>query len=234
MPAPEPFVAFPEACPQFLVELARNNDREWFLANKARYEADVVAPARAFISAMGQRLRGFAPGVHADPRVNGTLFRLNRDVRFGHDKRPYKTHLGLWFWEGERERMECSGFYVHVEPPILMVAVGIHVFPKAHLETFRASVAHPQHGEALREAVEAVRAAGPYDVGGEHYKRIPPGYDADPDVAGFLKFNGLTAGIELPVGVAYTPGLLDVCEAHFRRLAPLHRWLLEMTRRVPG
>lgn len=234
MPATPAFDRFPVECAQFLVELACNNEREWFLEHKAEYDAFVMTPARAFVTALGARLKAFAPGVHADPRVNGSIFRQNRDTRFSRDPTPYKTHLGLWLWEGERDRMECSGFYFHVEPPRVYLGTGLHAFPKEHLATYRASVAHPVLGPALARAAADVRAAGPYAVEGEHYKRVPPGFDAAPEAAPFLRFSGLWAGIELPVATIFEDGLLDVCAAHFRNMAPLHRWLLEMTRRVPG
>jgi len=229
------FPGFPPGTARFLADLAMNNDREWFAANKARYQEDVVAPARAFITAVGSRLREFAPHVVADPRINGSLFRQNRDTRFSHDKTPFKTHLGMWLWEGELERMECSGFYLHVEPPNLMVAAGLYLFPKPLLHAWRESLANPRHGPALARAVAEVRAAGPYNVMGEHYKRVPPGYAAPPELADWLRYNGLYAGIELPMkGTLESAGFLDLAVEHFRNLAPLHRWLVDMTRRVGG
>ncbi len=228
-----PFDGFPRECESFLAALAGNNSREWFHAHKADHDAYVVEPAKRFIVALGERVRAFAPGVVADPRVNGSLFRQSRDTRFAHGGPPYKTHLGMWLWEGELGRMECSGFYVHVEPPTLMVAAGMHVFPRPHLEAYRASLCHPRHGPALLDAVEAVRAAGPYNVGGEHYRRVPPGYDCPPELHDLLRHNGLYAGIEQPAADALTsPRFVDWCAARLREVAPIHRWLVELTRRV--
>lgn len=80
--------------------------------------------------AMGDKLKAISPGIHAIPKVNQSLFRLNRDTRFSKDKTPYKTNLGIWFWEGERKRMECSGFYFYLGEGNLMLGTGIHVFSK--------------------------------------------------------------------------------------------------------
>jgi len=110
---------------EFFKELAVNNNKVWFEEHRQDYETYVLKPARSFIEGMGQLLSSVSPGVHADARVNKSLFRINRDTRFSKDKSPYKTHLGIWFWEGDGPRMECSGYYFHLEPHKLMLAAGI-------------------------------------------------------------------------------------------------------------
>ena len=86
-----------------------------------------MTPARLFVGEMGARLKKLSPGVQADPRVDKSIFRIFRDTRFSRDKTPYKTHLGIWFWEGDGPRMECSGFYFHLDPPKLMNGSGTPV-----------------------------------------------------------------------------------------------------------
>ncbi|MEW6514797.1 MAG: TIGR02453 family protein [Pseudomonadota bacterium] len=77
----------------FLDELAAHNRRDWFEANKARYEALVREPALKFIAAMAPELARFAPHFRADPRkLGGSLMRVYRDTRFARDKTPYKTN----------------------------------------------------------------------------------------------------------------------------------------------
>jgi hypothetical protein len=76
----------------------------------------------------------------------------------------------------------------------------------------------------------AVREAGTYTLGGEHYKRVPRGYDADHPRADLLRYNGLWSHAPNAVDAALitTPGLLDACLEHCRKLAPLHRWLVKL------
>src|SRR3954469_22824872 len=82
----------------FLRDLADNNDREWFTANKARYVADVQEPGLAFVEDVGLRLGDLSRHFVADPRpTGGSLFRIYRDIRFAKDKTPYKTHAGIQF-----------------------------------------------------------------------------------------------------------------------------------------
>lgn len=83
---------------EFFRELKKNNRREWFLANKDRYENQVREPLQRFVSEFELPLREISPHFRADPRpVGGSLFRIYRDVRFSPDKSPYKTHAGIQF-----------------------------------------------------------------------------------------------------------------------------------------
>ena len=66
------------------------------------------------------------------------------------DKRPFKTNLGIWFWEGSGKRMESSGYYVMLEPGSIMLGVGMYMFPKEFLKEYRDSVVHPRYGAAAR------------------------------------------------------------------------------------
>lgn len=227
------FNGFSKQTLTFFGNLAKNNNKMWFDQNKDRYEKQVLVPSRDFIPAMGDRLKKIAPRVQADPRVNKSLFRLNRDIRFSPDKTPYKTFLGIWFWEGTRPRMECSGFYFHLDPRRFMLGVGLYAFPKDMLEAYRQSVVHPKYGPALTKAIIAVRKNKEYYVGEQHYKKIPPGYDPTHKNAEFLLYNGLYSGVELPVsGELFSEGLVDLCFDHYKKMLPLHRWLLDLTQRV--
>jgi uncharacterized protein (TIGR02453 family) len=233
MTSPLTFAGFPKQTITFFRKLAQNNTKMWFDQNKEVYEQQVLAPSRDFILALGSRLKKIAPGVQADPRVNKSLFRLNRDIRFSPDKTPYKTHLGIWFWEGLRPRMECSGFYFHLEPQKFMLGVGLYAFPKELLEAYRQSVVHPKHGPALTKVITAIKKNKEYYVGEPHYKKIPQGYDPSHKNAEFLLYNGLYGGVELPVSEElFSEGLVDLCFDHYKKMLPLHHWLLDLTKRV--
>jgi uncharacterized protein (DUF2461 family) len=76
------FTGFPEESTQFFTELKTNNNKAWFDAHKPDFEKYVLAPARDFVVALGERLRELSPDVVADPRVNKSIFRIYRDIRF--------------------------------------------------------------------------------------------------------------------------------------------------------
>ena len=227
---PETFNGFPKECISFFRELSSNNTIPWFKQHRREYDAFVLKPARSFVYDMGERLRLIAPRINADPRTNRSLFRINRDVRFSADKSPYKTHLALWFWEGSAPRMECSGFYFHLEPGKLMLGVGIYCFPKPLLDTYRTYVVHKKHGPALTKAISSVTGDGSITLGGSHYKRTPRGFDPNHKNAALLLHNGLYAGEEAPVPDELFSGeLIDYCFERFNLMAPLHRWLVNLT-----
>ncbi len=224
------FSGFPKEAVTFLADLSRNNRRDWFNTHKDDFNRHVIDPAKGFVDALGARLMEIAPGIVADPRVNGSIFRIYRDTRFAKDKTPYKTHLGIFLWEGEGPKMECSGFYFHLEPPNLMLGAGIHRFSSPLLEEFRDSVVHPKHGQDLVAA--AMEVSRSFKIGGLHYKKVPRGFDRDHPYAQFLLYNGLTAWTEgsLPDEV-HSPEVVELAFRTFEIMLPLHRWLLAMTAR---
>jgi uncharacterized protein (TIGR02453 family) len=222
------FEGFPRECIDFFRELARNNTTTWFDEHKSEYEKYVIKPARLFITDMGDRLHAIVPDINADPRVNRSIFRIYRDTRFSGDKTPYKTHLGIWFWEGAAPRMECSGFYFHLEPERIMLGSGMYRFPENKLDKFRNYVLTNKHGDELSRIVSEITAIGRASLGGVHYKRIPRGYDSSHPNASFLLHDGLWAGMESAIPEElFSSALLDYCLERFIHTLPIHRWLVE-------
>lgn len=223
------FEGFPKAGVKFFNDLARNNNKPWFEAHRGDYENNVLAPAQQFVIAMGKRLQKLSPKVNADPRVNRSLFRLNRDTRFSKDKTPYKTHMGVMFWEGSRPRMECSCYYFHLEPPKILIGAGIYMFSPELLETYRAACVQSKHGPALAKIVKQLTKQG-YHVGEKFYKKVPRGFDPGHPNAELLLHNGLHAALEIKIPAAfYGAKLLDFCFAHYKKMSPLHKWLVTVT-----
>ena len=219
------FTGFPRVTFDFLEGLAAHNEKAWFDAHRADYEAGYLAPSFAFIETIGPRLKALSPEVQFSPKVNGSLWRINRDVRFSKDKVPYKTWIGLWFWHGERRSWDQPGFYVMVSPARVWVGLGMHNMPKAELERFRYAILHPQSGGTLVDAVEKVRAAGPYEIGEKTRKKPPRGFEVEGPRAEYLLHEGLTAGLELPPEAAAGADFADTCFAHFEAMWPLGEWL---------
>src|ERR687888_1622679 len=101
----------------FLEDLRANNNREWFAANKHRYEEHLLEPAIAFIDAFAPRLEKISPHFRADSRPSGgSLFRIYRDTRFSKDKSPYKTNLGIHFRHERAKDVDAPGYYLHIGP----------------------------------------------------------------------------------------------------------------------
>lgn len=219
------FAGFPPELVRFLGELGRNNTKAWFDAHRSDYEQFYLEPAKAFVEAVGPALTEVAP-VRAEPRVNGSIFRINRDIRFSADKTPYKDHLDMWFWEGERSGA-VSGLFLRITATDVVVGAGAHSFDRGRLARFRTRLADPAAAMALAATVETVEGAG-HEIHGEHYKRLPAGVTAaDPRVERFLLFDALWAAVEAPHppdlhGSAVTERLVR----WWAEVAPIHRWLV--------
>ena len=232
MAAKSGFNGFPGECVNFFKDLGKNNNREWFAKHKGEMEEYVLEPARDFVFEMGKRLQKISPKIIADPRVNKSIFRMYRDTRFSKDKTPYKTHLGILFWEGDRAKLECPGFYFHAEPPDLMLGAGVYRFSKPLMTVYRDSVVDPKHGPALVKALKAVEKKGDCTIGGKHYKRTPRGYDPEHKNAELLLYNGLTAGVTTKLPKEFhSKAIVDYCFKRFKEMSPINEWLLDMIKR---
>ena len=229
------FTGFNKHTLAFFKALKKNNDKVWFRQNKKDFDAHVITPAKAFVASMGEYLQELAPNIIAIPKTDRSIFRIYRDTRFGPDKSPYKTHLGIYFWEGFRPKMECPGFYFHLEPPHLMLGVGWYIFPKNTLERYRNALVHPESGEEFSRILQAISQYKNYTMGGKHYKRIPSGFDAAHTNAEYLLYSGLYAGTESNIpDEFFSQDLLDYCFQKFKPLTDLHRWLVTMDSRGFG
>ena len=111
---------------EFLGELALNNNREWFHANKSRYESVVRDSLLEFVADFAEPLSKISSHFVADPRPSGgSMFRIYRDVRFSKDKSPYKTMAAAHFSHERAKEVPAPGFYLHLAPAESFVGVGI-------------------------------------------------------------------------------------------------------------
>ena len=102
---PPEFTGFSKEALDFIAELP-SRDKEWLAANRKLYENAVMEPAKAFAAALGERLqRDISPAIVSQPKFNGSISPINRDVRFSPDKTPYKDHLMFRWWEGANKKL---------------------------------------------------------------------------------------------------------------------------------
>jgi len=216
---------FTDATFDFLRELARHNNREWFEANRARYEEHVKGAAVRFIVDFGPHLARISAHLRADPRpVGGSLFRIYRDMRFARDRRPYKTHLGIRFPHDRARDVHAPGLYLHIEPANAFVACGIWRPDSGALRRLRdAMVEDPDAWVAARDDAGFRDWFGMDD--GDRLKRAPRGYDRDHPLIEDLKRKDFTASAELLPEVVTRDDFLEACAAICAASAPFMRWL---------
>jgi uncharacterized protein (TIGR02453 family) len=203
----------------FLKELSANNNREWFNANKARYERDVKEPFLDFISDAGAPLRKISRSIVADPRpVGGSLFRIYRDVRFSKDKSPYKTHAGAHFQSGGKG-VHGPGFYLHVQPGECFVAGGMWMPEPKPLETIRQRIAEkPAVWKKARVALDDTENA---------LKRPPRGFDPSHPMIEDIKRKSFTGSARLTDKQVMSADFMKTFVDGCKTISPLMRFLAD-------
>src|SRR5919199_1049809 len=182
------FAGFPGEGLGLLAGLAENNTREYFDAHRDVYDSALLAPTKAFVVALGEELHArVSPGLRAEPRINGSILRINRDTRFSSDKRPYKEYLDFWFWEGDGPSRERPGLFMRLRPATVTLGAGMHRFEPPALAAYRAAVDDEETGRALEGAIIDATGVGGVTVGGLAYKRVPRGFASDHPRADLLR-----------------------------------------------
>lgn len=227
-PPSQVFSHVPVETTQFLADLEKNNTKEWFDAHREEYEKYWVDVGLQLVCGLGEGLRSIEPKIAAEPKINGSIFRIHRDTRFSKDKTPYKTHLDLWFWDDCKKKEAQSGFWLRIQSKTWGIGVGNYGFSKEALQTYREAVADKKKGRELLKAIRSATDAG-FEVHGEKYKRMPAGFDIgdDEERATLLRHGHLTVGntaMKHP-STLRSPAFLQTCLEHYKALQPVHRWL---------
>jgi uncharacterized protein (TIGR02453 family) len=215
---------FKPALFRFLKELAAENTRDWFNANKGRFEADLKDPALRFIVDFGPHLQKISPHFRADPRpVGGSLFRIYRDVRFSKDKSPYKTHAGLHFRHEAGKTAYTPGFYLHLQPGESFVGMGIWRPDNPTLKLIRDAIVADPAG--WKKAVGGKDFTARFKVAGDSLKRPPKGYDPDHPLIDVLKLKDFTAFTTLTQKQITSRGFVEEFARLCKEGAPLVRFI---------
>ncbi len=221
------FQGFPEEAFAFLSGLAENNRREWFEDNRRTYEQSVKAPAAAFEAALCSAL-GAATGI---PMASKT-FRINRDVRFSKDKRPYEPFLRFAAWPSDgifrNKQAHPPSFFLLLGPDRLKQGVGMMTFEKDMLDRYCRRVAETSDGDMLAGLIAGLAAAG-FRLRDPDLARVPAGFSADHRHAALLKQKGLGVWRDEPRPKEMTtPGAVAFCVERFLPARGVFEWLREL------
>ena len=208
----------------FLTDLRANNNRDWFAANKDRYEEQLLEPALAFINAFAPRLEKISAHFGADARPSGgSLFRIYRDTRFSKDKSPYKTNLGIHFRHERAKDAHAPGYYLHFGPDEVFAGGGIwHPATEAATAIREGIVADPGR---WRRATRTGAFAKELSLGGDCLKRVPSWADPDHPFADDLKRKDFFGSTRLSENDVIAPGFLHEYARICQAAAPLMQLL---------
>lgn len=208
----------------FLRELADNNNKAWFDANKRRYETYAKQPMLRFLADVEPELKPISSEFQVDLRSNGgSMFRIYRDTRFSKDKTPYKTNIGAHIMVGAiGGEAPAPGLYFHLQPARCMVGGGIWMAEPAVLTRIRDRiVAEP----AVWQAIRTDLALDDW----ESLKRVPAGYDPAHPHAEDLKRKSFTASLPLSEAQICSEECLQAVVAGARTMSPLLAFLAAAT-----
>lgn len=209
---------------RFLGDLAENNNRDWFEQNKARYEADVREPARAFVRAMAPGLLKVSREFVADDRrVGGSIMRVHKDVRFSKDKSPYKTNLGIQFRHRTGKDVHAPGLYVHIQPGTMFLGAGMWHPESDALHALRTAIAaYPSKWRAI---VDDRNLTQVWSQAGASLKRPPKGFVAGHPAIEDLKRTDFILDTPLTPAEVKSSGLVKVVAESFALTKPYVRFL---------
>jgi uncharacterized protein (TIGR02453 family) len=171
------FRGWPEEALDFYEGLEADNSKSYWMAHKAVYEQQVLAPMAELIDELAPE---FGPG---------KIFRPYRDVRFSKDKSPYKTALAAVVADG----------FIQLSASGLAAGSGMHSMASDQVDRYRKAVADERTGRELTEVISALESRQIEVHGTEALKTVPRGYRADHPRADLLRYKGLIAWREWPV-----------------------------------
>lgn len=209
-----PFETLIEDARGFLTELAGNNNREWFTAQKSRYDDQLKSPALALldiVSADLQRMTG-AP-------VTAKLFRPQRDVRFSKDKTPYHTHLHMMWTAGG-----VGAYFFGIDLDRTVAGGGAMGLEKDHLTAYRSRVDGAKGADLVR-CLRDLDSQG-FTIGEPELKRVPPPFAADHPRGEMLRRKSLSLWRPIP---AESINLRNSLKGGFAALLPLQQWLAKLS-----
>ncbi|MGH7450270.1 MAG: DUF2461 domain-containing protein [bacterium] len=219
------FSGFSKSFVAFFIGLKKNNSKSYFDAKHEIYENVVKLEMEAFILAVGEGLKKISSYFMVDPRVGGSMYRLNRDIRFSANKMPYKTHCAALFYHQQGGRHELPAFYFQIDPDTVMFAAGHYMVSPEHLDLVRRAI--DRNGSLLTTILKRPAFKKRFgQIQGEALKKPPRGYDADHPHVELLKLKQYLLDEEEPVKKWIDdPRLVKRTLESFRASAPLVRFL---------
>jgi uncharacterized protein (TIGR02453 family) len=224
-----PFRGFHDARGDFFLALALHNDRDWFQSHRAAYQQGWAEPMAALL----EEVRAGLAGAYGRRRLGpAKVFRLNRDVRFGKDKTPYKTHVAGWIpLETGRDAspgVSPAAIYLQLGVDERFTGSGCWTLDPDALKAYRAALLHPRRGPALARLLAPLTARGFSLSCAETLVRVPAGVDPAHPRADLLRMKGLVVDPgDVPRRLITRPALAGWLIERARAAAPVVSWLAD-------
>jgi len=208
---------------EFLKELVENNNRDWFQANKERYEAareDVIV----FTARLLKELHKIDPGIDDTLEAKKCVMRIYRDIRFSKDKTPYKNHFGVSV-PSKGTKAGRAEYYLHISPGNSFIAGGYWMPEADHLKAIRQEIDY--NGNDLKRIIDHpdfVKLFGDFRQQ-ERLKNLPKEYTADNENIGLLKLKSFVAFHQLNNNELLTEDAINFVASVCAKIYPLNVFL---------
>jgi uncharacterized protein (TIGR02453 family) len=219
----------------FLAGLERTNTKAFFDAGRDIYRRELLEPSKRFVVALAAALRlTIGDGLRAEPRVGGSLFRINTDLRFNPDQPPYKPHLDMALWVSDAGPRTDPALLVRLTPAEVHLGTGVFLKPGPRLDRYRAALRDRAAVATLDVAVEPLISGGA-TLSDPTRRRLPTGFAVDGPQARWAVRDGfhLMRVDQLPDAVT-TAGFVRWCADRFAPFGPVLRWLATHSRQDGG
>ncbi|MBL1419560.1 MAG: DUF2461 domain-containing protein [Alphaproteobacteria bacterium] len=219
------FTGFNSEAFTFLHDIAANNNREWFEANKPIYRNQIEAPAKSLLQSLKSALI-----VMTDREMDGKIFRFYRDVRFSKNKSPYKNNIRMLIYPEGRTQNNSGDipiFYVSVEADKIHIGVGTMVFDKITLDKFRRAMVDDEQSQQFLNLVNPLLAKG-FTVNEPPLKRVPSGFDKTHKNAEWLKRKGMAVWFDTDIKKLQGKDSISNLMNIFSQCQGLYDWLKQL------
>jgi len=215
---------------QFLAELSENNNRAWFVMNKPRYDI-LRAEFLELVTGLIADISKFDP-IMAGCNPKKALFRINRDMRFSHDKSPYKTHFSASLTASGLKKPSSGGgpaYYFHIDADgQLLIAGGEYMPPSDRLRAIRQRVIEDTAGfsKVIRNKTIKDNYGGLQEEG--KLTRPPKGFDADSPHLEYIKLKNFIVWKESSLKKKIPADIGKEILVGFKDAYPLVSWLRQV------
>ena len=207
---------------EFLKELRENNNREWFKANKGRYDALYKAHV-GIVQELINRIGLFDPEI-AGLDAKSCIYRIYRDIRFSNDKTPYKTHFGAYMTGFGGRTSPYGGYYLHIEPDNSILSGGVWCPTSEMLKKLRKDIF--SNIDEFVDILEEKKFKQLYGgLEGDMLQRMPDGFPKDCEYDYILKHKNFIVTRVIPESFFYSDNWMDEVIDEFKVLSPFLKFL---------
>lgn len=213
---------------QFFKDLAANNNKDWFDANRKRYESNVKKPMEIFVAEALKEVYKNDKSLEVKP--GECIFRINRDIRFSKDKTPYKLHTSAVISKTGKKVEGIGGIYVELGPEKLALAGGAYQPDKDALLDIREAIA--KNPKALMKAVNDKAFAKHWgDIQGERNKVLPAEFKEVVDDCPYIANKQLYYWVELDSKIITSDKLMKTVVDYYTAATPVREFLEKAVRK---